>query len=251
MKKNENGKKSKKLFVIILFILILSAVVGVGLWQKENVSAVVNFARYSQEEIEEQIASSKNTVEKALSEYEVPVLRDFTLEEEEKIRKGEITAEEAINLILKSSDTQNGTAQQGNSPSEQINEQTVDAVDDGTSSDNNVDKIIGESVTKMYSLKAYYLGKLGGLEKSMRKQYNSLDKSERNASTIKDIVSQNLGQVAAFESECDAKVDEVLVSLETQLKSQNASTEIVETLREAYVSEKSLKKSYYLSLMSN
>ena len=73
--------------MVILCILIIGAA-ALLVWQRENITAVVDATKYSDEDIQQQISDSKKTVESELEQYDVKGLRDFTFEEEEAIRKG-------------------------------------------------------------------------------------------------------------------------------------------------------------------
>lgn len=53
----------------------------------------------------------------------------------------------------------------------------------------------------------------------------------------------------ALESQCDGEVENVLHHLKEELVAIGADYDIVETMRQAYYTEKRLKKAYYLSLI--
>ena len=48
----------------------------------------------------------------------------------------------------------------------------------------------------------------------------------------------------------DAQVAAILNELKTQLQAANADTSIIGKIREAYENEKTLKKAYYMKLLS-
>ena len=54
-----------------------------------------------------------------------------------------------------------------------------------------------------------------------------------------------------MELDCDAQVDAALDELRKTLTAQGKDTAVVETLRQAYENEKSLKKAYYLDVYMN
>lgn len=241
-------KRKSKIFlkvILIIVIVLIAMIVSVCIWQKDNIKAVAEGMQYSQDELAEKITQSKDQSNKALQQYNTPVIRDFTLEEEEKIRKGEMTVEEAVSKIMKE-ETQSsddlGTDVAENDSGNIVSEKVTDV--------NPVDQVVGKYVTEMYSLKAYYLGQLGALEKSMKAEYKSLGTGDKGAG-ISKVLKNNLSNAAKMESECDAKVETVLSNMENELTALSADTAIVETMREAYISEKSLRKSYYLSLYNN
>jgi hypothetical protein len=106
---------------------------------------------------------------------------------------------------------------------------------------NEVADIVSEYTVKMYKLKATYLGQIGNL-------VDEAKQDKKNGASLSDLASKYLSRVATLESTADAEVDSVLDELSAKLKSLDASTRIVDTMRTSYQKEKSLKKSYYLSL---
>lgn len=228
MKTGENKRKKHvvlKIFLAITVIFVIAAV-GIYIWQKDNIESAIVGMQYSTEDIADKMTESKASTEQSLKKYNIPVTRDFTVEEEEKIRKGEMTVEEAMASIM--SPVANTTENSNNVSDTQTEE----------------DEIIGRYVSEIYSLKAYYIGKLGAVEKQLKSEYVS---SGKDKSKISSIVSSHLGEISAMESECDQKINTLLAGLRNELVAVNADTSIVDTIEDAYVNEKSLRKSYYLS----
>jgi hypothetical protein len=189
--------------------------------------------KYSQDEISEQIAKSKENAQQAMEQYDLSVTRDFTLEEEEKIRKGEMTVEEAMQLIMADSSDESGKADD------------TGANSTANSTENSANGIVSKYVAQVYNLKAYYIGQLGSLENTMRAEY---DQSGKDKTKIAGIVKNYMPQVAAMESECDGKIASLLNDMRNELSAIGADTSIVDTINDSYVNEKSLRKSYYLSM---
>ena len=63
-------------------------------------------------------------------------------------------------------------------------------------------------------------------------------------------MSKYLGKAGSLEGEADAKVEDLLSELKTELEAIGANPSIVDTMRSSYENEKTLKKSYYLSLFN-
>ncbi len=90
----------KKRYVqVLLSIFIIIA--ALGIWQKDNIIAYYNSRRYSSEELQEQVdeirESADQEIQEKYPELQVPRL---SAEEEEKLLKGEISAEEFANKYL-------------------------------------------------------------------------------------------------------------------------------------------------------
>ncbi len=230
-----------KVFLILLVLVVIAAA-ALCYWQRENLQAVIDSRTYSTEELTGKIAESKQAAEQAIAEYDTPIMRDFTLEEEDKIRKGEISPEEALQLIMAPS-AQTADETEASAESTQSNVQT--AAPSQVQSQNTADSIVAKYLQQVYGLKAYYLGELGRVEGEMRSVYVN---SGRDKTAIAGIVQSYLPEVGSLESECDSQIASLLNSMRSELSAIGADTSIADKIYSAYLNEKSLKKSYYLSM---
>ena len=182
--------------------------------------SLIAAVQYSNEEIAEKIENQKETVSEHIKAYTQNEINGFSHEEEERIRRGEVTAEQAFESMIGSTKTE-------------INDTSA---------------IVGKSIEQLYLTKASYIGKLGELERRAVSDYKSLEKEKRGLKAQKTIISHYIKEAASLEKECDGIVDELLSSLKQQLISVGADTQIIKTIKKAYEDEKILKKSYYLNL---
>lgn len=258
---------------------VLVALVGVGIWQRENAQAIWEGMSYSEDELKTQMATSKEKIQNALEDYGIEGIRDLTVEEEEKLMKGELTVEEVLSLIMQedteptleekenlaekyeldkptSSTEKNESVQnnQGISNNGASTNQSATQNQTSTGSTSSTDstkvqtkQIVEKYVGKMYALQATFLGELGKIEARARAVYAQLPKEERNLSTAQKLAPAFINQGLALESSCDSQVNAILNDFERELKKAGASTEIVSSMREAYQTQKRLKKAYYLS----
>lgn len=260
MKKEGKLKLCLKVSAVILILLIIIVAVA-AYWQRENLMAMIDAAKYSPDEITSQMAESKKTVAESLEKYNLEVVRDFTPEEEDMLLRGKLTAEEAISLIKQSNETGTEAEAQSSADGSQAsvnltaNNTPVGSGADGAGSDSmaddSIDAKIGEKISEMYSLKAYYLGQLGSLASSAVAEYKALPESKKNASGMQQIASKYMGTATGLESECDGAVNSILAELEAELAAAGEDTSIVSTIKNAYIKEKGLKKSYYLSMLKS
>ena len=223
-------KRTKILLGIVLTILV--AVVVIGIWQRNNIAAVVKSVSKSQEEIAGELNRSKKQLENELSEKYTTIVSDFTAEEERQIMKGELSIEEVKNRLDRKYE------EKKNSSSAVASPQSAE-----------VDKLIGDKVIELYSLKAYYLGQLGQIEASVKKDYIAMPEEKRNLVGKQELVTKYMGTALSLMNQCDAQVNELLSGLEKSLKKLNGDTAIIKTIRDAYENEKALKKAYYLKLL--
>ncbi|NLB80059.1 MAG: hypothetical protein GX800_00245 [Clostridiaceae bacterium] len=214
----------KKKVALISITVVLILVCGFTVWQWANMRSVITAIKYSEEELSGKIDAAKTETKQQVDEYTNGYIRDFTLEEEELIRQGKITPEQAIELV-----------------NEKRTEQQIDIpiVDEK--------EIIKQSVEKMYALKATYMGKLGAIERQAKADYARNKAEKKGAAELKRLITLYLGKVTALESECDAAVSEVIQALEAKLREIGADTKIISVMKNAYEEEKVLKKSYFIS----
>lgn len=247
--KEKDKKKSHRVLKVLLglVVVIIIALIAFAVWQRDNISAFIKAQNETQESIAEEISASKANTQKEIEKYNIPIKRDFTLEEEEAIRKGTLSVEEAVSRIMGTDSTDEDMAQQS------------DGTDDASPSDTSggqtsgqelteEQQIVTDSLKELYSLKAYYIGQLGVVENDLKAQYKAEVGTTFNATAVAGIVQKNMSRIMNLESECDDKVYSVLDNMRSELEAIGADTSIVDVAEDSYVNEKSLRKSYYLSL---
>lgn len=226
----------------------VSFVVGSGM-------AFADAADMTAEEIEKKLDENKVEAEKILKENDLPVIYDFTAEEEAAILSGELSSEDAENILLRknsetdffiynSSEADKDAASEGVSSSEE----GVSEINETNAAEDSIDKSIGEKVTRLYSLKAYYMGLLGNMLSQAESEYKSAANGDKSA---KELAKKYFSQAGALEAECDSKVYAILSELENELSESGRDTSVVASIEEAYLKEKRLKKSYYLTNYMN
>lgn len=208
------------------------AICALVIYQFPNIKALLNWRLYSEEELEQKIAASKNELDKELAPYIETPVSDLTIEQEKELLEGQMTYEEAVKII-------NNNVK--NDPSSDVSPKTA--------TEAAVAAAVKKCVGKLYAVKAAYLLKLGSLEKQAYAEFLALPSSKQNNSNKTKILSGKLKEAAAYESQCDASVDKILSDLSSELKTYNGDQKVVNILKKAYEDEKVLKKSYYLNLM--
>lgn len=227
--------------VLILLAVLVVGLTGVAVWQRNNISALIKSATSTDEELANKLNESKQNLETDLKEKYPSIVSDFTAEEERLIMKGELSLDAAVEKL-----NNEYSAVRGN------NSAKADTKTDkkpNAEVDEKADELIGDKVIELYSLKAYYLGQLGQLEATVRREYSALPESKRNLIGKKELAARHIGTANGLLSQCDAKVSELLSSLQSDLRALGADTSIIKTIRDAYENEKALKKAYYLKMM--
>lgn len=221
-------KRWKIVLLSILGFLVLTVTV-LTVWQYDNICAVIKGFTSTTEQIAQEMNQNKKMLEDELKKQNVEVVSDFTAEEEKQIIKGELSVEEALGGL-----------------NTRYEESKKDTTYTNSSSAN---QLIGEKTVELYSLKAYYLGQLGQMEKTVKAEYAALPAEKKNLLGKKDIANRHMGTALGLMNQCDEKVEVILAELKAGLERIGADTSIIKTIRAAYESEKNLKKAYYLSLL--
>ena len=247
-------KKSTKIILTILTIIIIISSVVV-LWQYDNISAVLNGLTKSSEDIASEINRKREDLKVKVEKYTNSSINDLTAEDEQKLLKGEMSLDEIAkkyDLPIEYINDENNE-QEDFSPTKDVSESqqsNFGKSSDDVTVDNSkiIEKEIGDSVSRMYALKAKYVNKLGELEREVIDQYSKLPEIKQNKEGKKELVMANVDYVAKLEKTCDSEVDKVISALEKNLKELGGDIQIIQILKDAYTDEKELKKSYYLSL---
>lgn len=219
--------KKRNVIILTIFIIIILAITVMAIYQRNNISAVITSVSKTEEEIAKELDNSKKQLATELEEKYSTVVSDLTADEEKQIMKGELSVEEAVENINKKYEekkTNNNNA-------------------------SKVDELIGDKVIELYSLKAYYLGQLGQMEATVKREYSALPKEKKNLLGIKEIANKHMGTAMSLLNQCDKQVNDLISQLEKELKSSKADTSILKTIRDTYENEKALKKAYYLKIL--
>ncbi len=240
----------RKPFKILIISLIVIACMSAMflIWQRSNISSLINGLSSSSEELAVKMDDNRNKLKTEVEKYVSKPIEDISAEDEKRLIKGEITVEEIADKYNLPLDYMKDSELNVNDKSPN---KAQDNLNDAKQDSKEIDSEISESVSKMYALKAKYVNKLGEVERSVVEEYKSLPKEKQNKDGRYKILMDNLDNVSKLEKKCDDEVAKVLSDLESELKRLNGDTEIVKILKEAYKQEKEIKKSYYLSLYNN
>lgn len=240
-----NMMKRKKIWLVVTsFVLVLIS--ALSYWQRDNIKAVYRAFTLTNEELANEINKEKQQIEEEIKTLYPSVISDFTAEEEKKIISGEWSMQDVDDILSqRQTDSGNNSNGKGNGETKPLgNSQSVNP------NSEKIESAISEKVLELYSLKAYYLGQLGQMEASVKKDYMLLPKERQNLIGKKEIVDKYIGVATGLLNQCDKQVFELLDSLEKQLKKLDGDTSIIGKIKTAYENEKNLKKAYYIQLMN-
>lgn len=244
-------KRWKKIVLWVLAVLIL--VIGaLAIWQRNNINAFFLYLQNSPDQISEMVKEKREEAAQVLRKYDGITVSDLTPEQESAIMNGQMTVDEAIAAIGAQDDAEegatHGNGNQGGSSSTGAESGSKPA--SSNQSGNQESTIINRYMKKIYAIKAKFLGKLAGVKESAASEFYALPAEKRTESMKRSIMTDRVMRCYELENSCDVEINSVLASLKSELESIGASTEIVSEIRAAYENEKSVKKAYYLSLLS-
>ena len=251
-------KKKSKITLSIFMILVL--VVGALLSQyRESVHSILLGIRAGDGEIQKLRNENQAKLVDNVNEFMEKPLREMTEEEKAKIESGETTANEIYQQLFeekingtdgvtenqsqttaeKAPDTKNETDGKGNNQ-----QSTAPSANSGNSIPSK-DLLVSEAMVKLYVLQNEFNARAEATIKDGANYYLSIRKHPQDPEARAQTISYFTPTVRGIESDCDAKVDAVILKLESDLKSIGADTSICATIRATYANEKQLKLSYY------
>jgi hypothetical protein len=244
-------RKSRRVLRAALYTLgaLAIAAIGVAVWQRENIGAYITSRRYTPAQLKEQIEEQEASAEKILSELPEAAVRDLTDEEKEKLRSGEVSEEEAAALLVAPAD--GGGSGKSEEEAAAAGGETVaegdEAVAGGDEAAAQARGRVSELIAEIYVLRASMTARLEGIAEAAIAEYESQPAGERTQARKRELAARCLSEAASLESECDARMENIVKELETQLRETGGDAGVAEEIRQAYKAEKSLKKSYILS----
>ena len=199
--------------VLILFLSIAVILGALALWQWENVKVIFMTINHSQEEIDALVLENEQKTAQLLKKFTDTELQNLTDEEIEKLSKGEMTEEEALKIINKN--------------------KSADKIDD--------------IISRVYVLRAEYIGALSALESEALGAKKSIPKEQKTISKKLELIDYYTGRAAELEKQCDAKMEALISELEAELQKSGRDMSLISEVRSAYQGEKSAKKSQLLA----
>lgn len=235
-------KKGKKVLLYILLIL-LAAIVGVCIWQWDNMMAIKTSLSTSQEDLAGMMADNDQKIVDAAQKVDGVTVRDLTDEEKQALRNGEVDREELLDLLTKDGETPAAPENSAQEPPEASGSPAE-------SQEDSNQKKLSKYLAEIYLMKAEYTAWLEDKYDEAIADYNALDESERTATAKYSIGMSCMKEALAKEKECDALMADLEQKIRDLLKEMGEDTSLADDIQTAYEEEKALKKAYYLGLHS-
>ncbi len=235
--------KRRSIILLIIFLIIIISAGLVACKYYDYISMFYKAATTSSEKLQESKQEADQRAMEAIKEYGIETVRPLTEEETEKLNNGELTEEEAVNIVLGRLDGEVST--QNNNSSVQGTSANDNGLSEAVLKEKNAE--IAQLIGKVYVLKAKFTNELDAVEKWVHSEYNKLTKEEKKSTSAKvKIGKEAYSRALALEADCDIQMEEILDRLTVLLEETGQSTTLVGEIRTAYENEKTVKISYYM-----
>ncbi len=238
----------KKTVVWLSILLAIIVLLGIFAYtQRNNISAIIDSFKYSNEEIEEKLSQDKSKIENFLKEENDISIRELTEEESKALSEGKITEDEIIDIIVGNGESP--SPEPSKAPQQKPNIKPSVKPEEPTPTPDEKElakKKVAELIAKLYVQKSKYLGKLDDIEAYVRSAYLDMPYKEQKGAKQK-FLAQYLPEVASWEKECDAIVGGIISEIREALKESGQDSSIADTLEAAYKNEKKSKKAYFIN----
>ena len=260
-KSKKKGKVGKIILVVlgVLVAILLAALLAVRIWVPnafklitwDNITAAFNSWWYSTEDLEKQMQTNKEKMEKIAKEDPLIEIRgELTEEEVLALKNGEITPEEA-KLIVKGETTleqirenkkkaeESESSETEQEPEQEPNQEPAQPV---------AKDRVSEIVSELYVVQAEFITKLEGIGD---KAYEDYKATHYNRAKVMEIVDSYTEVIGQMEAECDKTVNGLIKELKAELTKVGRDHSLAKEIQNYYYTEKSLKKSYYLDRLND
>ena len=264
---HENPKKRKPRRWAAVILLLLSILIGIGLWQKNNIEAMVNYGKYSQQELEQQLESNDQQVEDLLqaaleaakqvdAEMKTEAEAQPNAEAEAEVPADTTSPSEPSNPVSVPEAPKTEQPQskpEAQSPSDPPKAQQPTAGEKAPEARPPVptgptyEQQLKAITDKVYALRTRFLKALDDLQAEAIAAYKAMPREKRTTKNITAFVSTYISKANALEKQCDGEMDKLVGELTQLQKKYGQSMSLVNQVKYTYANEKSLKKAWYMA----
>lgn len=277
-------RRKRKIFTLVFTGVLLVTIGGVVVWQWNNIKALYLFLTYSEDNITEKLVQNEEAIESAMQKVPDITLRDLTDDERKMLDSGEISPEQAIQIILGQTDLGTGdsgagitsaastasgsqdsggslgvmggessTGLEGSTSSGGTGLSGTNTGETGTGGSGQTVGVSGEKtklaelLASIYVLKADFINSIERLKNDAIDEYRALPEAERTNANKQKLGLKYLDLAGALEGDCDAQMNALLKLVESELNATGGDMSLVNDIKTIYANEKSLRKAEYLS----
>lgn len=249
-------KRWKKILLIVVLVLLV-AVVGLLIWQRENVGALYTALTTDQDTILKNMEQSKQDLEDSLTDYDITVFAP-TKEQNEALLNGTASADEIKTALgLDNTDDQDVvSSDEGStaepSPSAAPGESLKPSGQSQTDSmQSQANALVEKCMAELYACQVDLMAQLGSMKQEALSQWNSLDAEQRTTQKLQEIGLNGLMKCYDLEVVTDQEVKAILATYRTKLEAIGADTAVLDSLWKYYSNEKAAQKAYYINKYLN
>lgn len=239
------------------------------MWQWNNISAVLRFARFSQEELEDKLNENDQTIKNAMDAVPEVTIRDITQEEKDALRDGTLTQEELVESLIQKPKPQpqekepkpekppqtkpeqvpneespsQSTQQPAPEPAVSNPEQEPEQEPEQSQYEQQVNALIAQVLV----LREEFLIKLDELKAAAIADYKAIPEDQRTKTKLLSLTSGYMSKGLALEKQCDAQIEAIVAELDRLARENGGDLTLAQTVYDTYVEEKSLKKAWYMA----
>ncbi|WP_297236253.1 hypothetical protein [uncultured Flavonifractor sp.] len=249
-------KRWKKVLLIVVLVLLV-AVVGLLVWQRENVGALYTALTTDQDTILKNMEQSKQKLEDSLTDYDITVFAP-TKEQNEALLNGTASADEIKTALgLEDMDDQDAvssdeasTAEPSQSavPGESL--KPSGQIQTG-STQSQANALVEKCMAELYACQVDLMAQLGSMKQEALSQWNSLDAEQQTSQKLQQIGLDGLMKCYDLEVVTDQEVKAILATYKTKLEAIGADTTVLDSLWKYYSDEKAAQKAYYINKYLN
>ena len=262
MKKRRRIKQRWVIAVVVVLVLLV-ALGALYLWQQENLKAAANARKYTQQELQQQLTDSRDSVQKTLEQHSEIKVRDLTEDERKELRSGDLSPEELVKRLVRP-EQQNGEASTESAPPQGTPDTPVQTTPPASAAPNPVitptptqapheptqqelyEAALSELIAQVLVLREQYTAKLDAMYAQAKAEYSAMPESERTKAKLSSWAGGYASLASALEKDCDAQMDAILAEMSRLIKANNGDASILKTMAYSYAEEKSIQKSIYI-----
>lgn len=254
-------KKAGKIALGVAGVVVVAGI-AVTAWQWNNVKAAVYLMTMDESTLTTKLDENQQVLNRAMEEYQITPY-EFTSEQIDALASGELDPETLAAQLLAEEDGQSSgsaaasgeTGAESAAPSADASAPSAPSSSPSSPSSPSAEEPfaaekaeVRELITTMYVLRATYVGKLEAIVQEAIDEYVAGAHTQENRQKV---VYSKFEELTALESECDAKVADVVDRMRTLLKAMGQDDSLAKEVEQTYQEEKSLKKAYYVSEFKN
>ena len=229
-------KKAIKI-ILVIFLAICMALGWLVYANWNSIEAFIHSLNTTNEDTVKELEKNKQELESFLASEESITVRDLTEEEAKALNEGNLSEEELIGILTGATPEPVKTPTPTQKPAEPTPTPTPTS-----------EEIVSQLIARLYVQKSQYLNKLDEIEENVRNEFIAHEYRWETVQVAKqEFLKKYLPVVANWEKTCDETVYGILDEIRAELKKQGKDTTIVDTMEDAYLEEKKLKKTYFIN----